>query len=194
MRIIWVLALLIVVGGCRNEMNGQRAKQNDNEYLNISSIENQKSNNRKTITLEKIPYAEFKDRWNALADEMDRNLHINELIYVDDPIDPYFQCLLQDQMEVRAMSDGEGIVKIQFISKSSKDHYKMLTGWIVVYQLLKGEDSQKDGDALLATLGVGPNENLENINESTLLYEGINYRVSPYANGYLFEASYPKDL
>jgi hypothetical protein len=149
---------------------------------------NQKENQAET-QLPKIPFAEFEDRWNAVADEQASNLYISSFEKLDENI---FRTSIQDSLELRVFVVEDMVEGIMIRTRfdSSREILDMLTGWSQMVYVLESEVDPHQIDELFHELGVGPNLDINGLKRKSVNRNGIIYTVNPNEAGFELEAKY----
>lgn len=140
-----------------------------------------------------LPFQDFQDRWNAVSTEQNSNLQITSLKMFSSEDGPYYQCLFDRHLELRVFTANQFVQNIQMVnnSSSSTDLLDMLTGWSHIVMMLNPDIHYHEVDQLFHDLGVGPNLDLNDVKEKTILFSGVQYTVKPTKSGFLFQAAYP---
>ena len=143
-------------------------------------------------TLTPLPFQDFKERWNAVADEQQSNLRIQRLEKVSNETGTYYTSPIPGNMELRVYQTGDAIRQLELIShgKSRTDIINMLQGWSQMVTILYPNVPMPDIDGLFNLIGVGPNADLSTIKRKSFVYSGINYEVVPTDDGFIFRAAY----
>jgi hypothetical protein len=143
-------------------------------------------------TLTPLPFQDFKERWNAVADEQQSNLRIQKLEKVTTENGSYYTSAIPGNMELRVYPTGDVIQQLEIIShgKTRTDVINMLQGWSQMVTILYPNVPMPDVDGLFNLIGVGPNADLSTIKKKSFVFSGINYEVIPTDDGFVFRAAY----
>ncbi|WP_077213499.1 hypothetical protein [Bacillus dakarensis] len=140
-----------------------------------------------------LPFQDFQDRWNAVSREQGSDLQIAAFDLISSDEDSYYQCLFDHHLVLRVFTSNQYVRSIQMLNKSSSssDLIDMLTGWSHIVMMFNPDIQFYQVDGLFHDLGVGPNLDLSEVKEKTILFSGIQYTVKPINSGFLFQAAYP---
>jgi hypothetical protein len=143
-------------------------------------------------TLTPLPFHDFKERWNAVAEEQQSNLRIQKLEKVSNENGTYYTSAIPGNMELRVYPTDDAIKQLELIShgKSRTDIINMLQGWTQMATILYPNVPMPDVDGLFNLIGVGPNADLSTIKKKSFVFSGINYEVIPTDDGFVFRAAY----
>ncbi len=198
------MLLIYFLSACSNAQSEKHSQQ-VNPYLQLSTQEQnvQQSNNESIVNQQEIgqvvggsqlPFEDFKERWNAVAEEQMSPLIIKSLEKISNDTELLYRAPLSQQLELIILVSN-GTVKqlaINSFGKSQNDIYSMLTGWTQMVNILHPNIHLHDVDALFNTIGVGPNGDLTNVKTKSFTYLDVNYDILPTEKGYTFKASYDK--
>jgi hypothetical protein len=141
----------------------------------------------------KLPFQDFKDRWNAVTDEQMSNLYIRNFDEVasNEGIITY-SSNLTNKLELRVFVAQNYIQQLEMINREKSDLSieSMLTGWSQMINILHPDIEIYDVDTLFNKIGVGPNGDLSELKPISISYSDLHYEVVPTENGYSFRASY----
>ncbi|WP_203361647.1 hypothetical protein [Bacillus sp. REN10] len=142
---------------------------------------------------EPLPFEGFKERWNAVSKQQGTDLIISHLDKSTNEKEDVYQASLTNHLTLRVFVAGQHIQKIQMSNegKTTSERYTMLMGWSQVFFLFHPNAEPHHVDNLFTELGVGPNANLSQVEKKTVLYQGVQYTVSPTEIGYELEVAYP---
>lgn len=137
----------------------------------------------------KIPFTEFQSRWNAVTDEQASNLYIASFEKVDDNI---YSTTLKDDIEllVYVKEEKAESIMLRTVIDSSGEILDMLTAWSQIVYLFESEISPHQIDELFNELGVGPNLDIKDVKQKSVIRGGIQYTVNPITDGFELEATY----
>jgi hypothetical protein len=142
-----------------------------------------------------LPYQDFKDRWNAISEEQASNLTIFSLTPNRTETDTFYQTSLNERLTLKIFLSNKKVQKLHMVGngRTKPDILSMLTSWSQVVYMMNPEAEPHEIDHLFNELGVGPNSNLEDVQDRTVIQGGIQYKVTSTETGYQFEASYPEE-
>jgi hypothetical protein len=195
--------LLLTFSACNfnNEksLNNERSAEKQSvksPFLRLSTNQEGAPSNDQLAAkqINQLPFENFSERWNAFAEETGSGLKISNFKEITSETESFFQSSLHNQLELRVFVENETVQKIQLVGhgKTKADMLLMLTGWNQIYSMMNTDYETYEVDLLFNDLGVGPNADLESVQQKTMTYRNITYTVTPINSGFLFEASYPQ--
>jgi hypothetical protein len=154
-----------------------------------------KQESKLTQKIGQLPFKDFKERWNAISYEQGSNLIISSFEKMTANEGTYYHALFQKRLELRVFVVNDSVKSIQIIGHGRKtsDVLTMLTGWSQIYYILDPDYDPYHVDILFSDLGVGPNADLDHIEEHSIIHHGIQYNIETTDTGYNFQASYFND-
>jgi hypothetical protein len=146
----------------------------------------------KVETIIKLPFQDFKERWNAVTEEQMSNLYIHNLEKVTKNNTTYYRSELTRELELLVFEENGYVQSLELVSKSRTKPIilSMLTGWNQIINILHPGIEIYDVDILFNMLGVGPNGDLTGIKDTIISHYDLSYEVTPIEGGYFFKASY----
>jgi hypothetical protein len=152
---------------------------------------NEDQSNQATTVSTKLPFQDFKARWNAVSDEQMSNLYIRNLEKISST---EYRALLTNQLELNIVVANDFIQQLVLISNdpSKVTINSMLAGWSQIINLLHPDIEIYDVDELFNKIGVGPNSDVSNVKQTSFTYYELHYEVIPTEKGYTFKAGYDK--
>lgn len=147
--------------------------------------------NQNTAEVTKLPIHDFKERWNAVAEEQMSNLYIKSLDEYPNEKEMIYRSNLSKDIKLEIKANGEYIQQIEMIceNKSPSTVYTMLSGWSQMINILHPTIEIYDVDTFFHKIGVGPNADLSNLKSTTISYFDIEYEVLQTDKGYNLTAT-----
>jgi hypothetical protein len=160
----------------------------------IEENDDQQQEPENALIHSKLPFQDFKARWNAISDEQMSNLHIKDLEESKHDQGTLYISHLSKQIELHIHVYGNYVQQLEINSKgkSTSNINEMLAAWNQVINILHPTIEVYDVDTLFNKIGVGPNADVSKIKKASFVYSHLHYNVSPRENGYTFRASYNK--
>ncbi|MBM4762884.1 hypothetical protein [Bacillus sp. B15-48] len=137
----------------------------------------------------KLPFHDFKARWNAISNEQGANLEIGSLEKVNSEDGSYYRSFFNQSLELRVFVTNNYVEKLQLLNSSQTNLLAMLAGWSQIIYMFNLDAQPHQIEELFTELGIGPNLDLNEVEDQTIEHEGIRYTVKRVQPGYLFEAS-----
>lgn len=160
-----------------------------NNFQNISSNTGADMDST-AVPLVRLPFGNFKEKWNAITDAQLSDLYITKLDVVI--VGEEYHANLTKQLELIIHVDGNQVrgLTLKAHVENKGERMKMLTGWSQVVMILHPEYEIYDVDALFSELGVGPNADLSQVQEGVYPYHDLQYEITRSENDYIFLATY----
>ncbi|MET3696848.1 hypothetical protein SAMN05877753_101577 [Bacillus oleivorans] len=141
---------------------------------------------------DRLPFHDFKERWNALSEEQGTALMIRRLektpidqgdVYVSD---------FQNGLVLRVYVYDDKIRGLQVTERAQTltERFQLLTAMSQIYLILNPGREPHHADYLFNEFGIGPNANFEPVQQRTIEYNGILYTITPKEEAYQFAAFY----
>ncbi|MFP7296249.1 hypothetical protein [Neobacillus niacini] len=140
----------------------------------------------------KLPFHNFKERWNSVTDEQMSNLYIKKLEEVEANGETIYRTRINDQISLSITTLKNYVQSLEMRSegKSQDNIYNMLTGWSQMITIILPSMEIHDVDSLFNRIGVGPNADLTNMKSTSFSYLDLQYDLSITDKDFTFKISY----
>lgn len=138
-----------------------------------------------------LPFQDFKEKWNAISDDQMSDLYIQQFDELNEQNETIYSSPLNKRHSISIYVQNGAIRKIIMSTDnatSTSTIYSMLSGWSQIIHMVHPDIEIYDVDDFFNQIGVGPNADLKNVKNSTIIYENIKYIITRTDTGYQFTA------
>ena len=192
-KITCSIIILFLLNACSSASDDSEKTQ-PNPQINQTTNDNVPNILEKTAPSQQLPFADFKERWNAVCDEQITNLYIQNLEAATNERGSYYHTRIHPQIMLRIFVDNDYVQQLEMISegKANTTTLAMLAGWSQIINILHPNMEINDVDEFYQKIGVGPNADLTKVKPTSFTYYDLNYQIYTTENGYGFIAAYAK--
>lgn len=158
----------------------QRSLANDEEIVDIPSVQ--------------IPFQEFKDRWNAISDEMTYENYIHHYEMKNENNESFAIATIDYDSTIKISHKNQFVSMIQITTQKSSDEnkkYSMLSSWMQLLLLTNPQIQMSDIDEIFSNLQIGANASIESLTTQSFTFGQVQYNVKVLDYAYVFEAVMP---
>ena len=140
----------------------------------------------------KLPFQNFKERWNSVTDEQMSNLYIKKLEEVETNGETIYRTQLNSQilLSITTFNNYVQSLEMNCQGKSRDNIYNMLTSWSQMITIVHPDMEILDVDNIFNRIGVGPNADLTNMKSTSFTYLDLQYDLSVTDKDFTFKVSY----
>ena len=159
-------------------------------YLNT---EPEPEENNNPAVQKKLPFQDFKERWNAISDDQASKLYIRQFDVISEQNETIYSTPLNVDHQLRITVKNGNINQLEMLTPntpSSSTVFSMLGGWSQIMNILHPEIQLYHIDDFFNQIGVGPNADIKNVKNTTITYDRITYTITLTNPGYRFTAAF----